>query len=144
MKELNCESVCMAAMANADGYSALSSDEIEAHIKTCPDCRQEIAQLRTLSSLLDTQKRQQHIVDTWASVAARLPVVRPEESAAPQRHLFLLLGLLLLSYRLFEIIPDRDLDWLFKFLPIIFVVAVFGYLRENPFKINTELRFEGD
>jgi predicted anti-sigma-YlaC factor YlaD len=144
MRELNCESVRMAAMANADGYATLSPDEIEAHTKNCPDCRMEIAQLRTLSSLLDTQKRQQHVVDSWASVAARLPVVRPEESAETQRHLFLLLGLLLLSYRLFEIVPDRDLDWLFKFLPIILVVAVFSYLRENPFKINAELRLEGE
>jgi hypothetical protein len=134
----------MAAMANADGYSALSFDEIEAHTKNCPDCRQEIAQLRTLSSLLDSQKRQQQVANVWAGVAARLPIVPPEENVAPQRHLFLLLGLLLLGYRLFEIIPDRDLDWLFKSLPIIFVVAVFSYLRENPFKINAELRLEGE
>jgi hypothetical protein len=144
MRELNCESVRMAAMANADGYSALPSDEIEAHTKNCPDCRLEIAQLRALSSLLDAQERQPQFADTWTSIAARLPAESGEQSVSPQRHLFLLLGVLLLSYRLVEIIPDRNLDWLFKLLPIIFVVAVFSYLRENPFKINAELRLEGE
>jgi len=33
---------------------------------------------------------------------------------------------------------------LFKLLPIILVVAAFIYLRENPFKVNAELRFEGE
>jgi predicted anti-sigma-YlaC factor YlaD len=144
MRELDCESVRMAAMANADGYSALSSNEIEAHTKNCPDCRLEIAQLSALSSLLDTQKRQPQSADTWASIAARLPAESAKQSVSPQRQLFMLLGVLLLSYRLVEIIPDRNLDWLFKLLPIIFVVAVFSYLRENPFKINVELRPEGE
>ena len=144
MTELNCESVRMAAMANADGYSALSSDEIEAHTKNCPDCRLEIAQMGTLSGLLDTQKRQPQFADTWASIAARLPAESGKQSASPQRQLFMLLGVLLLSYRLVEIVPDRNLDWLFKLLPIFFVAAVFSYLRENPFKINPELRLEGE
>jgi len=49
MTKLNCESVCMAAMAIADSYqSELSSDQIEAHLAECTDCRHEVGQLRDL------------------------------------------------------------------------------------------------
>jgi hypothetical protein len=145
MTELNCESVCMAAMAIADGYrSDLSPDEIKTHTTNCADCRREIEQLRALSSLLDTQKRQPQVANTWASLEARLPAGPTEQSPALQRYLFPLLGVMLLGYRLVEMLPDRDLIWFFKLLPIILVAAAFIYLRENPFKVNAELRFEGE
>jgi hypothetical protein len=41
-------------------------------------------------------------------------------------------------------VPDRDFGFLFKLLPVLLVIAAFSYLRENPFKINTELRLEGE
>ena len=142
MTEINCESVSMAAMAIADGYeSALSADEIKAHIENCSDCRQEITELQALSSLLDAQKRQQQVADTWTSIEARLPTVPVEHTHSRP---LVILGVLLLGYRLVELLPDRDLVWLFKLLPVIFIVAAFSYLRENPFKINAELRFEGE
>jgi hypothetical protein len=145
MTELNCESVCMAAMAIADGYQAdLSPNEIKTHTTNCADCRHEIEQLGALSSLLDTQKRRPQIADAWTALEERLPAGPAEQSPALQRYLFPLLGMLLLGYRLVEILPDRDLIWLFKLLPIIFVAAAFIYLRENPFKIHAELRFEGE
>jgi hypothetical protein len=53
-----------------------------------------------------------------------------------------MLGLLLLGYKLIEMIPDRDFGLLFKLVPILLTVVVFGYLKENPFKINPELRGE--
>lgn len=145
MTEINCESVSMAAMAIADGYeSALSADQIKAHIEHCSDCRQEVAELRALSSLLDAQKRQPQVADTWTSIEARLPTVPTEQRASTHSRPLMILGVLLLGYRLFEMLPDRDLVWLFKLLPVIFVVAAFSYLRENPFKINAELRLEGE
>jgi hypothetical protein len=49
----------------------------------------------------------------------------------------------LVGYKLVEMIPDRGFGLLFKLVPIIFVVAAFGYLKVNPFKINTELTLEG-
>ena len=145
MTELNCESVCMAAMALADGHrSDLSPGEIKTHTANCADCRQEIEQLRALSSLLNTQKRQPQVANTWTSLEARLPAGPAEQSSALERHLFPLLGVMLLGYRLVEMLPDRDLIWLFKLLPITLVAAAFIYLRENPFKVNAELRFEGE
>jgi hypothetical protein len=54
------------------------------------------------------------------------------------------LGALLLGYRLLELLPDRDFSFLFKFVPVLLVIAAFGYLKENPFKINAELSLEGE
>jgi hypothetical protein len=142
MTEFNCESVCMAAMALADGYQAeVSAEQIEAHLADCADCRQELSQLRALATLLAGQKRQQQSEHIWAGIVRRLPDAPQNGSQTWQP--FALLGVLLLGYKLVEMIPDRDFGLLFKFVPILFVVAAFGYLKENPFKINANLKLEG-
>jgi hypothetical protein len=56
----------------------------------------------------------------------------------------MLLGGLLLGYRIVEMLPDRHFGVLFKLVPVLFVLAAFTYLRENPFKIDSELRLEGE
>ena len=145
MTKLNCESVCMAAMAIADGYQyELSSEQIEAHLASCSECRREVEQLQALSSLLDAQERRQRTENVWQRIEQELPAAAPAESASQAWHPFLLLGVLLLGYRLVEMIPDRDLGFLFKLVPLLFVIAAFIYLGENPFKIDTELRLEGE
>lgn len=145
MTKLNCESVCMAVMAIADAQqSDLSSEQIEAHLANCADCRREIGELRTLSSLLNAQQRRQQTADLWQRVEQRWPNAAPEPRTSLGRQPFMFLGALLFGYRLVEMVPDRDLGFLFKLVPLLFVIAAFSYLRENPFKINTELRLEGD
>ena len=145
MTKLNCESVCMASMAIADGYqSELSSDQIEAHLVSCADCCREVGQLRALSSLLDAQERQQRTENVWQRVERRLPDASPAPSNSQTWHPFMLLGGLLLGYRIVEMVPDRDFGFIFKLVPLLFVIAAFSYLRENPFKINSELRLEGE
>ena len=145
MTKLNCETVCMAAMAMADGYvSELSSDQIEAHPADCSDCRREVGQLRALSSLLDAQERRPRTENVWKLVERRLPDAAPAQSPSQAWRPFLLLSMLLLGYRIVEMIPDRDFGFLFKLVPVLFVIAAFSYLKENPFKINSELRLEGE
>lgn len=145
MNKVDCEHVCMQAMAMADGYdSDLSSDQIEAHLADCADCRREVAQFRTLSSVLSTQKRLERTEDVWNRIEPRLPAASASESAARVPYPFILLGLLLLGYRLVEMIPDRHFGLLFKLVPVICVVAVFSYLRVNPFTINSKLRLAGE
>ena len=144
MSELNCESVSMAAMAIADGYQAeLSSQQIETHLASCADCRREVGQLQELLRLLDTQERQLRTENLWQKIEPRLTnVTRTSTSRVSASFMFL--GALLLGYRLLELIPDRDFSFLFKFVPVLLVIAGFGYLRENPFKINSELSLEGE
>ena len=144
MSELNCESVSMAAMAIADGYQPeLSHEQIEIHLASCADCRRELGQLQELSSLLDSQERRRRTENLWETIERRLVGARSTSTSAVLPS-FIFLGALLLGYRLVELIPDRDFSFLFKFVPVLFVIAAFSYLRENPFKINCELRLEGE
>lgn len=145
MSELNCESVSMAAMAIADGYQPeVSSEQIGTHLASCADCSREVGQLQELSSLLDTQERRLRTENIWGGVESRLRDAAPAQSASTVLPSFMFLGALLMGYRLLELIPDRDLSFLFKFLPILLVIAAFGYLRENPFKISSDLSVEGE
>jgi anti-sigma factor RsiW len=145
MTTLDCETVCMAAMAMADGYvSQLSSDQIETHLAHCADCRREVGQLRALSSLLDAQERRPRTENVWRLVERRLPDASPAQRTSRAWHPFMFLGMLLLGYRIVEMIPDRDFGFVFKLVPVLFVIAAFIYLRENPFKIDSELRLEGE
>lgn len=144
MSELNCESVSMAAMAIADGYQPeLSSEQIGTHLASCADCSREVGQLQELSSLLDSQERRLRTENLWERIELSLPDA-PRSNASAVLPSFMFLGALLLGYRLLELISDRDFSFLFKFVPVLLVIAAFGYLRENPFKINCELRLEGE
>ena len=147
-KEVTCENVCVAAMARADGAQtvALPPAEIEAHLAHCADCRREIAQLEAVSTLLGAQKRRRSLrsENLWAEIENRLPAPAAAREKFPVSHLFILLGLSLVTYRLVEMIPDRSPGWSFKLVPLLLAVAGFVYLRENPFKINAELSLEGE
>lgn len=145
MSELNCASVSMAAMAIADGYQPeLSAEQIETHLASCAHCRRERGQLRELSSLLDSQERRLGTENLWERIEPRLPAAPPAQSASTVLPSFTFLGALLLGYRLIELIPDRNFSFLFKIVPVLLVIAAFSYLKENPFKINSELRLEGE
>ena len=145
MNKVNCEVVCMSAMALADGYeSELSPDRIKEHLASCEECRREVEHLQALSSLLDRQERRPRTENVWQRIEPRLPHAPASQSASPVLYPFILLGLLLLVYRLVQMIPERDFGFLFKLVPILLVIAAFSYLRENPFKIHPELRLEGE
>ena len=122
------------------------SEQIEAHLADCADCRREVAAASgALSSLLDTQERQQRTENVWKRIEHRLP----DASSCPEH--FSVLGIHLCFSVCYcsatdssRCIPDRDFGFLFKLVPVLFVIAAFSYLRENPFKINSELRLEGE
>lgn len=145
MKRVDCEQICMAAMAREDGYvSAVSDAQIDAHLAECEDCQKELAGLRMISALLESHQRQQSTQDLWQTVSSRLPSTSRTRVSTQRWYPFLALGMILIAHRLFDLIPDRDPGVLFKLLPVLFVVVVFTYLRENPFKINVALKLEGE
>jgi len=139
MNESTCESVRMAAMALADGEKpALDPDFIAAHVAGCEACRLELELLRGFDVQIAGKSRRQYPVDVWPAIEPRL--------AAPsrQRRVFLVLGVLLLAYKVAEFAPNREFGMAVQLVPIAIALAVFRYLKENPFRITTELKLEGD
>lgn len=146
MSELKCESVCMAAMAMADGYEpTLSRDKIESHLAGCAGCRGEVGQLRAVMKLLDAQERGPRTEQVWNGVNDRLG----ERRQLTNGHSFgwspfLLMGSLLLCFKVVELAPRWNAGMLFRLLPVLIAATVFVYIRENPFKVSRELKMEGD
>ena len=55
---------------------------------------------------------------------------------------FALIGLLLVIYKLLEMLPARDPGMAIKLVPLVIVALLFVLIKENPFRINTELVLE--
>lgn len=141
----DCETVLMAAMAVADGHPGkMENAQIEAHLAVCGDCRSELEALGGLAKLLDSQKRRQFHEELWRTIEPCLFDQAGRHAADRSLKMWVPIGLILLAYKLFEQIPDRQLALVYKLLPLLLVTAVFVYLRQNPFKINSELKIEGE
>ncbi len=78
-------------------------------------------------------------MDLWSVIENRIVA---QTASQTNWKPFLLLGVFLIAYKLVERLSTLDFGWSLKLVPLIFVVALFGFLKENPFKINTELALE--
>jgi predicted anti-sigma-YlaC factor YlaD len=136
---MSCEKVLMAMMAEADGESAeLSREEIQRHLDTCADCRDEIVRMERVNELFQHVTPPERMVDLWPAVSSRL-----DQRAADRRwQPYVVVGMLLLIYKLFEMLPARDPGWAIKLVPLILFGALLVFLKENPFRINSELVVE--
>ena len=138
MKELTCEDVLMAQMAAADGEeSGFSKQQLSAHVAVCANCQHELKQLQLLDQLFTGQTLSESRVDLWPAIEKGIS----KRSALSWRP-FALIGLLLVIYKLLEMLPARDPGMAFKLVPLVIVVLLFVFIRENPFRINTELVLE--
>lgn len=139
MKNIRCEEVLMAKMAEADGEPVgLLPAEIESHLSTCDDCRAELVKLHETDLFFDGVTRNEQQVDLWQEVSEGLT----EPSATIGWKPFAVVGVLLLAYKLFELLPAEDPGMAFKLLPLIIFGCLILFLKENPFRINTELVME--
>jgi len=140
MNKLDCENALMEMIAELDGEkSEISIEQASFHLTTCGNCRQEFEQMQNLDSLFKRQKRREQIVDLWSVIENRIVA---QTASQTNWKPFLLLGVFLIAYKLVERLSTLDFGWSLKLVPLIFVVALFGFLKENPFKINTELALE--
>lgn len=140
MKELSCEDVLMAQMAAADGEEPAFSKEVLAmHVAGCANCHHQLEQMQILDRVLTEHTLSEPHVDLWPAIENRIPKhTRSIVGWQP----FALIGLLLVIYKLLEMLPARDLGMAFKLVPLIIVVLLFVLIKENPFRINTELVLE--
>ena len=140
MNKINCENALMTIMAELDNEETeISSELAAAHLASCADCRQEFEQIQNTFSLLRKQTRRAQDANLWPAIEIRI-----DAKTATQTNWqpFLFLGVFLVAYKLLEMLPETDFGFIFKIVPLIFVVALFIFLKENPFKINTELILE--
>jgi len=135
MKELSCEDVLMAQMAAADGE--VTEEQLAAHIAHCADCQHELKQLQTLDQLLTGHTLSESSVDLWPAIEKGIA----KRSALTWRP-FALIGLLLIVHKLLEMLPAQDPGMMFKLVPLVIIALLFVFIKENPFRINTELVLE--
>ena len=140
MNDINCENALMAKMAELDGEeSEISVEVIDSHLSVCKNCRTEIEQMQMVGNLLKRQTRREHEADLWSAIDER--IISLTRSPINWK-LFASVGVILAAYKLLELLPAQDLGLAFKIAPMIFAVALFVFLKENPFKINAELGLE--
>ena len=140
MKEVSCEDVLIARMAAADGEELeLSKEYLEAHIAGCANCQHELKHMQGLDRVLARQTISEPPVNLWPEIENRI-AKRPVSTLGWKP--FALIGLLLVVYKLLEMLPARDLGMAFKLVPLVIVALLFILIRENPFRINTELVME--
>ena len=138
MKEPTCEDVLMAQMSAADGEaSQFSKDHLAAHIAGCVNCQHELKQMQVVDQVLAGHTLSESNVDLWPAIENRI-AKRPAFGWKP----FALIGVLLVIYKLVEMLPAQPLGLAFKLVPLVIVVLLFVLIRENPFRINTELVLE--
>ncbi len=140
MDEINCEIALTAKMAEADGEeNIISSERLSFHFSNCENCRRESEQMQSVDILLKRQARREQQADLWSAIEKR---IGQRATSRIGWKPFVLLGVLLVVYKLLEMLPARDLGPAFKLVPLIFVVALFVSIKENPFKIKTEFALE--
>ncbi len=137
MNEMNCDEILMAKMAEFDGEELkVTVRDMDLHVAACENCRRDIEQMLDMNSLLNRQSRLEQDADLWPVIEKQILTKTPSLIGWKP---FALLTTLLVIYRLLEMLPERDLGMAFKFVPLFLIVGLFLGLRENPFKINTEL-----
>lgn len=139
MKETNCDEILMALMALTDGEEAgLGLEEMEAHTANCANCQSEVQSAGAIAGMLQNYARAEETSDLWPAIADRIGSAgRP--AAWSNWPMFAGLALILAAYKLIEMLPAEDPGLLLKIAPLLAAAALFIALRENPFKINTEL-----
>jgi hypothetical protein len=143
MNQVSCESIRLAAMAIADGENPpIPAPDIKLHLASCARCRSEVAQLRALSQLLDGHRRRERTENVWGGIAEDLRPKTELQTTVDHWPWLMLLGLLVAGYRVAVSTSDWEPSFWLKLAPILLVIAVFGLLRENPFKVNPGLRVE--
>ena len=129
---MTCEEWRVAEMALADGeMPPVSRAAIETHLVTCDGCRRVIEELQELASTWDGQRRRDCYVDLWPAIQDRL--------GRPKRHWLPMLVVLLVIFKLADLVTDTSLALWVQVVPVLMASASFALLGQNPFRIQTDL-----
>jgi anti-sigma factor RsiW len=124
-------------LAEMDGEETeISAGQKTLHLAECAHCRREFEQLQNTDDLLKRQAPREPDADLWAAIEAR---IQPKPAPEKGWRIFPVLVAFLVACKLLEMLPAQDFGWWLRLAALIFVAGLFGFLRENPFKINNEL-----
>ena len=138
MKELSCEDVLIAQMAMRDHEApTFAKEHLDAHIAGCANCQRELEQVEALDQVLARQTIAEQRTDLWPAIENRI-AKRSSVGWKP----FAFIGSLLVIYKMLEMLPAQAPGMAFKLVPLVIVGLLFVLIRENPFRINTELVME--
>ena len=131
----------MSAMAILDGEEPqLSAKEINEHLQSCADCRHELELQKDIAKLLGNQNRRSFTEDICSRIAAVIQESEARRYAGQKLWPFVVLGLILLGYKIIEVLPGVTAGLVIKSTPLVVIIVFFSLLKQNPFKINQNLR----
>jgi anti-sigma factor RsiW len=144
MSDINCESVRVAAMALADGEdSPLDREKVEMHLRNCEHCRAEIEPMLTMNELWSSHERLRPEANLWPLISERLEAT-VESTPSFNWRVLLLFGTPLFGYKVLLLVFHAPPSLWSKLVPVVLAIAIFRYLKANPFKINCELTLRGE
>lgn len=140
MSEIECEKIQMGIMARIDSeVSVVSDEQIGFHLDACGACRNQVEQLKTTDQILKRQERLEQDADLWPAIQKQIVGNRHSKMSWQP---FLLVSLLLVAYKLFEMLSQEAPDFALKLLPLTIAIGLFVAIKENPFRVNPELILE--
>lgn len=139
MGVLSCQDVLIAKMAEADGEVSEDLQKAALHFEQCDKCRAEFSQMQAVDASFTRHARLEHEADLWPVIESRLANAGSRKWGWLP---FAGLGVVLVAYKLFELLPEQGPSLAFHLVPVAIVVILFLLIKENPFRVETDLTFE--
>ena len=134
---MNCEESLLAKMAELDGEQSRST-EADTHIEGCEDCGRELAAMRILDDLFETHTSVRSDASVWPQVRERIA----KQPSGFGWKIFAFPVVALVAFKIIAMTLENEPGLLFGLVPLVIAAVLFALLRENPFKVNTELILE--
>jgi len=139
MSEISCENAQIAKMAEADGEVSEDGQKAALHFEQCDKCLVEFSLLQAVDASFVRHARLEHKADLWPVIENRLANARSRKGGWLP---FAGLGVVLVAYKLFELLPEQGPGLAFHLVPVAIVMILFLLIKVNPFRVDTELTFE--
>ena len=138
---MKCEEVLLAKMVEMDGErTEIPIETDDAHLLDCESCRREVEAMRAVNETFDRHVRVEHAANVWPTVQQRIAT----QSREFGWRTFGVFAFPLAALKIVAMSTQNDPGWLIGLVPLVLAAILFAVLKENPFKINTDLILESN